>query len=41
MRVAAKFARMGGGTAARYSGLTKMERAGPIWLEKFDFAATY
>lgn len=31
MRVAARLARMGGATAARYAGLTRMERAGPMW----------
>ncbi len=31
MRVAAQLARMGGATAARYTGLTRMERAGPVW----------
>ena len=31
MRVAGQLARMGGATAARYTGLTRMERAGPVW----------
>ena len=31
MRVAAQLARMGGTTGRRYAGLTKMERAGPVW----------
>ncbi len=32
MRAAAQLARMGGSTAARYSGLTRMERTGPVWI---------
>ena len=31
MRVAAQLARMGGPPAARYTGLTRMERTGPVW----------
>jgi protein gp37 len=31
MRIAARLARMGGKTGIRYAGLTKMERAGPLW----------
>jgi protein gp37 len=31
MRVAAQLARMGGAAAARYAGLTRMERVGPVW----------
>jgi protein gp37 len=31
MRVAAQLARMGGSTAARYTGLTRMDRTGPVW----------
>ena len=31
MRAAAQLARMGGATGARYAGLTRMERTGPVW----------
>lgn len=31
MRIADRLARMGGKTAARYAGLTRMERGGPVW----------
>jgi protein gp37 len=31
MRIAARLARMGGETGARYAGLTRMERGGPVW----------
>ena len=31
MRIAARLARMGGKTGARYAGLTTAQRSGPIW----------
>jgi protein gp37 len=31
MRIAARLARMGGKSGARYAGLTRIERSGPVW----------
>jgi len=38
MRIAARLARMGGKTGARYAGLTIIERSGPRWNGEMRFA---
>jgi protein gp37 len=38
MRIAARLARMGGKTGARYAGLTVMERSGPRWTGEVRLA---
>ena len=38
MRIAARLARMGGKTGARYAGLTTAERTGPIWTGEIRVA---
>jgi protein gp37 len=38
MRIAARLARMGGKTGARYTGLTAAERSGPIWTGEIRVA---
>jgi protein gp37 len=38
MRIAARLARMGGKTGARYAGLTTIERSGPLWTGEIRVA---
>jgi protein gp37 len=38
MRIAARLARMGGKTGARYAGLTTIERSGPLWTGEIRIA---